>query len=106
MKKFAKVALIVVIIVAVLTGAASIALHIFLPPEKAKALVLKELSEHLHREVSVGPVSVGLLSGISLADLKISESPSFAKGTFLASQKFTLHVALMPLLLRKVVAQV
>ncbi len=105
MKKLIKVFAVLVVIVLVLMLVASILLRIYLPPEKAKKLVLVRLSSQLKREVKVGSVSIGLLSGLQMTDLKISESPTFAKGTFLSSQQFTLKIALTPLLFRKVVVR-
>ena len=75
MKKLIKVGIVVALLVAVVIGIASVVLHVVLPPEKAKAMILKQLTGRLHREVSVGAVSVGVLSGVRLADLKVSESP-------------------------------
>jgi len=105
MKKLFKVIVILVVIIVALLVVASVALRIYLPPEKAKALVLEHLSAQLKREVTVGSVSVGILSGLQMSDLKISESPTFAKGTFLSSDQFSLKVALAPLLFRKVVVR-
>src|SRR5688572_24088889 len=90
MKKLLKILLILLAIVLVLGVVATIALRIYLPPEKAKALVLKHLSEQLKREVQLGSASVGLLSGLELSQLKVSEAPTFAKGTFLSSEQFSL----------------
>ncbi len=83
----------------------SVALQLYLPPEKAKALVLELLSKQLKREVALGSVSVGVLSGLRVSDLKISESPDFSKGTFLSSERFSLKIALVPLLFRKVIVR-
>jgi len=105
MKKLLKVLIILVAIIVVLLIVASIALRIYLPPEKAKKLVLDHLSSQLKREVTLGSVSIGILSGLEMTDLKISESPTFAKGVFLSSQGFTLKVALAPLMFRKVVVR-
>jgi hypothetical protein len=66
---------------------------------------MKQLTGHLKREVQLGSVSVGLLTGLTVSDLKISESPDFSKGTFLSSDEFSIHVALWPLLMRKVVVR-
>jgi uncharacterized protein involved in outer membrane biogenesis len=105
MKKLFKIFVIPMAIVVVLLIGASIALRIYLPPEKAKKLVLEHLSAQLKREVKLGSVSIGILSGLEMTDLKISESPTFAKGTFISSQGFTIKVALTPLLFRKVIVR-
>ena len=105
MKKLFKIVLLLVAIGAVLLLVGSIALRVYLPPEKAKALVLQHLSAQLKREVTLGSASVGVLSGLQMTDLKISESPNFSKGTFLSSEQFSLKVALLPLLFRKVIVR-
>jgi len=102
MRKFLKIIAVLAVIVIVLVGIASIALRVLLPPEKAKALVLKQLTTHLKREVRIGEVSVGVVTGLSVSDLKVSESPNFSKGTFLSSDQFSLRLALLPLLFRKI----
>ena len=103
MKKLLKILAVLAVIVAVLVMISSLLLHVLLPPEKAKALVLKQLTTHLKREVRIGEVSVGVVSGLSVSDLKVSEAPNFSKGTFVSSDQFTVKVALLPLLFRKVV---
>src|ERR1022692_3253478 len=105
MKKLIKIVVVLIAVVVLLLLIGSIAVRIYLPPEKAKALVLERLNAQLKREVKLGTVSVGLFSGLQMADLKISESPTFAKGTFLSSDQFSLKVALTPLLFHKVVVR-
>lgn len=92
-----------VALVAILAVVASVALHFLLPPEKAKALVLKQLKTQLRREVKIGDISIGILKGLHIHDLQVSESPDFSKGTFISSEQFSLRVALVPLLFRKVI---
>ena len=105
MKKLLKIVLVLVGVGALLLLAGSVALRIYLPPEKAKALVLDRLSRQLQRGVQIDKVSVGLLSGLQVLNLKISESPDFAKGVFLSSDLFSLKIALTPLLFHKVIVR-
>lgn len=105
MKKLIKILAVLAALGVVLIVIGSVTLRIYLPPEKAKALVLEHLSKQLKREVALGSVSVGILSGLQMSDLKISESPNFSKGTFLSSEQFSLKVALSPLLFRKVIVR-
>src|SRR5205814_270846 len=102
MKKAIKIFGVVLLIGIVLLGAASVALRFLLPPEKAKALVLKQLTTHLKREVRAGDVSVGVISGLTVLHLEISESPDFSKGKFISSDRFSLHLALLPLIFRRI----
>jgi hypothetical protein len=103
MKKLWKVTVILIIIVVALVSASAVLLRVFLPPDKAKTLIIKQLTGRLKREVQVGPVSVGIFSGLTLSDLKVSESPDFSHGTFLSSDRFSVRLALWPLLFHKVV---
>jgi hypothetical protein len=105
MKKLFTLLAILLALVLVVLGAGSLLLHIYLPPEKAKALVLDRLRSQLHREVKLDSVDVGLLSGLQITGLKVSESPDFSKGTFLSSRQFSLKVALWPLMFRKVIVR-
>src|ERR1041385_2468604 len=105
MKAFFKIVGIFAAGVVIMLIVASALLKIYLPPEKAKKLVLEKLSTQLKREVKLGTVSVGILSGLHMTDLKISESPNFSKGTFLSSEQFSLKIALMPLIFRKVMVK-
>jgi hypothetical protein len=105
MKKLFKIVLVLVGLGALLLLAGSVALRIYLPPEKAKALVLDRLSRQLQRAVQIDSVSVGLLSGLQVSHLKISESPDFAKGVFLSSDQFSFKIALAPLLFHKVIVR-
>jgi hypothetical protein len=105
MKKFFKILAGLLVILVSVAVVGSVLLRIFLPPEKAKALVLKQLTTQLHREVRLGTVSVSLLSGLSVSDLKVSEYPDFSKGTFLSSDQFSIRLSLPPLLFRKIIVR-
>src|SRR4051812_17833508 len=102
MTKVFKIIGVVAGVAVILLAVSSLVLHILLPPQKAKALVLKQLTGHLKREVSLGDIAVGVLSGLEVADLKISEAPDFAHGTFISSDRFSIRLALLPLLFRRV----
>src|SRR5688572_20268075 len=102
MKKAFKILAVLVAVAAGVLILASVALHFLLPPEKAKALIQKQLTAHLKREVTLGKVSVGIISGLDVADLKISEKPDFSKGTFVSSDRLTLRLALWPLVFKRV----
>src|SRR4051812_25116427 len=102
MKKALKVGAVLLVILLAVLGLASLALRFFLPPEKAKKLIVQQLSSRLKREVRVGDVSVGVLTGLAVSDLKISESPDFSRGTFISSDRFSIRLALLPLFRRQV----
>ena len=66
MKKTLKIIGVLAVIVVVLLTLSSVVLRLLLPPAKAKSLVLKQLTGHLKREVALGDVSVGVLSGLQV----------------------------------------
>ena len=77
-----------------------ILVKVLVTPERVKALVLPKIEQALHRQVSLGEVSVGLFSGIELHDLKVIER----SGEALASvDQLKLRFQLLPLLARQVV---
>lgn len=76
----------------------AVGLRILLPPDKARAFVQSRLGEALDREVRLESVSVGLLSGLQVTGFRLSEIPTFAKGTFLSCERLVLRPRLLPLL--------
>ena len=102
MKKLFKIIAIVLGILVALLVVATIALKIFFPAEKVKGILLKELSSRLHREVTMGDVSVGVLKGLQASDLKVSEAHTFAQGTFVSVDKLSIRVKLLPLLSKRI----
>jgi len=90
MMKAIKLISIAGILLVVLLVCAAVALKIYFPPEKLKALVLKELTARAGRGIELEHASAGLFSGLRLVNLKISEAPDFSKGTWLEARE--LHV--------------
>ncbi len=103
MSKFLKVAAVLLLAFGALFAAGIFTLKKMFPPEKVKALITQNATEFLQREVRVGDVEIGILSGISVSDFAVSESHTFKSGTFLSSEKFVLKFQLLPLLRKKVV---
>ena len=102
MKKLIKVLAVLAVVFIALLIVGSVVLRIFLPPEKAKALILQQLTTRLRRQVKIESVSVGVLLGLTVNNLKVSESPDFSKGTFISSDHFSVRLALLPLVMRRV----
>lgn len=75
-------------------------IKVLVTPERVKALILPKIEQVLHRQVSLGEVSVGLFSGIELHDLKVTERSGEALGGI---DQLTLRFQLLPLLARQVV---
>lgn len=101
--RWAKVAGALCVLVLLAGLAAPLLLKSLLPPEKIRALVVDGAQKRLGRQVKLGAVSLGVLSGLTLQDLSISEKPDFAAGTFASTRAFRLKVRLAPLLRKQVV---
>lgn len=85
---------------ALLVGGAAVALRVFLPPAKVKALALKHIGEALGREVRLADASVRL-SGVRLTGLEISEVPDFKAGKALKAKAVTATPRWWPLLTKR-----
>ncbi|MFA6318697.1 MAG: AsmA family protein [Elusimicrobiota bacterium] len=79
------------------------ALRKYLPPEKARELILTHSRKFLHREVKLQSVDLGVLSGLVVKGVEVSEKPDFKAGTFIRADAFQLKLQLIPLLHRSVV---
>ncbi|MBI5210294.1 MAG: AsmA family protein [Elusimicrobia bacterium] len=84
-------------------AAAALTLKMLLPPDKIKSLVTEHAGRFLKREVRVRDVSVGLLKGLRIEGVEVSEHPDFKAGTFVSVQAFNLKIQLKPLLSKRVV---
>ncbi|MBI5624946.1 MAG: AsmA family protein [Elusimicrobia bacterium] len=80
----------------------SMALRKYLPPEKARELLLTQSRRFLHREVKLRSVDLGLLSGLVAKGVEVSEKPDFKAGRFISADSFQLKIKLLPLLRRNV----
>jgi uncharacterized protein involved in outer membrane biogenesis len=82
-----------------------VAIRVFLPPEKLKALAIEQADKSLHRKLEIESVSFGLLSGLRIDGLRLSESPDFSKGEFPKAASFTLSPEWLPLLHKQLIAR-
>lgn len=105
MKTFLKIAAILAGLGVALLGAAAVAVHILLPPEKLKVLAVAQADKALHRKLEIQSIDFGLLSGLRIKGLRLSESPDFSKGEFLSADSFILSPAWLPLLHMEIVAR-
>ena len=80
-----------------------VAVKRFLPPEKIRALIISGAERGLGRQVKLGNVAVGLLSGLALKDFAVSEAGGFSAGTFASMSSFNVNILWTPLLRRKIV---
>lgn len=102
-RRLARWALIFIGVWAVLSVAAVVAIRIWFPPEKVKALLVQQVEERLGRQLEMGTASIGLYSGLRIEDLRLSERPNFETGTFIGSHDFALKFAWLPLLKKQLV---
>lgn len=75
--------------------------HYYLTDERVKALVIPQAEAALGRDVSIGDIKIGLLSGITITDFRIKEDNR--KSDFVSAGAFVLSYNLMPLLQKKLV---
>jgi len=101
MKKFKKILLILILLLLLLFVGGTIALRIAFPPAKVKAILIARMSEALHRQVEIEAISIGL-RGLKIKGSKISEKPSFEKGTFVEAGQFLIRPNLLALLKKQI----
>lgn len=101
MKKFKKILLILFLISLFVFVGGTIALRIAFPPAKVKAMLITRMSEVLHRQVEIESISIGL-RGLRVKGFKISQKPSFDKGTFVEAGQFLVRPKLLPLLKKQI----
>ena len=100
---FLKLAGVLLVLFLLALAAAPIVLKTCFPPEKVRALVVTQAAKSLKREVRLGGVSFGLLRGLTLKDLAVSEFPDFKAGTFAEMDSFSVKVRWLALLRKRIV---
>jgi len=101
MKKFKRILLIIFLILLFLFVGGIVALRIAFPPAKVKAILISKMSDALHRQVEIKSISIGL-RGLKVKGFKVSEKPSFEKGTFVEAGQFLIRPNLIPLLKKQI----
>ncbi len=101
MKKLKKIILILFVVLLFVFVGGTIALRLAFPPAKVKAMLIARMSEALHRQVEIETISVGL-RGLRVKGFKVSEKPSFDKGTFVQAGQFLVRPKLLPLLKKQI----
>lgn len=101
MKKLIKILAVLTVIFVLLLVAALVTLKIMFPAEKLKSMAQQYAQNTLQREVTFSDVSFNLI-GLTLENLAISESRTFADGTFLKADEAVLKIAVKPLLQKRV----
>jgi len=92
----------IIVLLAVVAIAGLIAfVHYYLTDERVKALVIPQAKAALGREVAIGDIKIGLLSGITIKDFVVMEADT--KTNFASTKAFVLSYELLPLLQKKLV---
>jgi uncharacterized protein involved in outer membrane biogenesis len=82
-------------------AAAAAAAKIYFTPARLKALTLEYAGKNLGREVTFDSVKLDL-SGLAIANLRVSEYPDFKRGEFLSAGSFSVRPSLRALLRREI----
>lgn len=101
MGKFGKVLGIIVLLGVVCIAGLIAFVHYYLTEERVKALIIPQVEAALGREVAIGDIKIGLLSGITIKDFLIKEADN--EQIFVSTKAFVLSYDLMPLLQKKLV---
>jgi len=101
MKKFKKIILIFILLLLFIFVGGTVALRIAFPPAKVKAILIEKMSDALHRQVEIESISIGL-RGLKVKSFKVSEKPSFEKGTFVEAGQFLIKPNLLALLKKQI----
>jgi AsmA protein len=99
MKRFLKIAAIVVAILIVI----AVALPFVIDANTFRPKLEAELTDALGRQVKVGNLSLSLLSGGVKADnISIAEDPQFSKAPFVQAKSFKVGVEMIPLIFSRI----
>jgi AsmA protein len=101
MGKFVKIVGSLIILAGILVAGLVAVVHYYLTEERVKELVIPRAESALGREVAIGDIKIGLLSGITIKDFLIKEGDG--KNNFVSTKAFVLSYDLMPLLQKKLV---
>ncbi len=101
MGKLGKVLGIIVVLVAVVIVGLIAFVHYYLTEERVKALIIPQAEAALGRDVAIGDIKIGLLSGITIHDFLIKETDKSTD--FVSTKAFVLSYDLLPLLQKKLI---
>lgn len=109
MKKFAKIALIVIGAVIVLITAAALLVPHLVDPNQYKSRISAVVKEKTGRDLTIaGDISLSVFPwlGAEIGDVELGSGPGFETATFAAVRKVKVKVKLLPLLSKNVEADV
>ncbi|MDX2480890.1 MAG: AsmA family protein [Desulfuromusa sp.] len=96
-----KVGVFIVSVLVILAVALTFLVKTQITPEKVRQTLIPMIEKSLDRNVDFGEITIGLFSGISVADLKVMQKGS--EGEFFSVKSVALHYRFWPLLRGKVV---
>lgn len=100
-KKLIKFVCIAAIVLLVLVSAGLFTLYKMYPPAKLKGMLQQYVADNFHREVTFEDLSFTWI-GFTLKNFALSENNTFSDGTFIKADKLTAHVAVKPLLKKRI----
>ena len=99
MRKSVKIGLAVVVAVPIL---AAVAIRIFVDANTFRPMIEKRLSATLSRKVTLGDLSLSVITGSPVAnDLSVAEDPKFGQTPFFTAKQLRIGVEMRPLILHK-----
>ncbi|MDA3904249.1 MAG: AsmA family protein [Desulfuromusa sp.] len=96
-----KVGVFIVSVLVILAAALTFLVKTQLTPERVKQTLIPLIEKSLERNVDFGEITIGVFSGISVADLKVMQKGG--EGEFFSVKSVALHYRFWPLLSGKVV---
>lgn len=100
-KKLIKFCLLVFFILIVLVIAVFFTLKTMYPPAKLRGMAQNYISQKLQREFTFDSISFTWI-GFTVTNAALSEEHTFQEGTFVKANKLTAHVAVKPLLQKRI----
>jgi uncharacterized protein involved in outer membrane biogenesis len=101
MGKLGKVFGIIVLLLFVVSAGLVAFVHFYLTEERVKAIVIPQAEAALGRDVAIGAIKIGLLSGITIRDFLVKEADKTTN--FISTKAFVLSYDLLPLLQKKLI---
>ncbi len=100
-KKLIKFLLFAAIVGVLLLGVGLFTLYKMYPPAKLKTMTQEYVAKNFQREIRFDDISLTWI-GFSLTNVALSENTTFSDGTFIEAKKLTAHVAVKPLLQKRI----
>ena len=101
MGKLGKILGILILLVVVSFVGLIVFVRFYLTEERVKTLIIPQAETALGREVAIGDIKIGLLSGITIKDFSIKEADR--ENVFVSTRAFVLSYDLLPLLQKKLI---